>query len=201
MTSRYPTALIYHGPSARDRAITKALDMGVLVVDPVGDDGLKIDDARSVVERLSQPAVGDRIGCVVIGPLDRARPQASDALLKSLEEFDPSIVRPVLWADDIGDVSSTVRSRCHAVWCPGEELHDEGVLDLARDLIQASLEGDRPLVIEKWKDADHEALLAATGKVLQPFVHEKKAARLWDRVRTVLRHRNPTKYEVLAVFL
>jgi len=199
---RYTTAYLYHGPGARDKALQKARDLGRMIEDPIGDDGLKIDDARKIVELSGQVSVGDGINTLVIGPLDRARQAATDALLKTIEEFDSAVFRPVLWAVDAGDVSPTIRSRCRQVWCPGEEPYEDHVLDEARDLIDASLAGDRAKVISVWKDLDHGQVLTAVAKVLESRLPlDKETSKLWERVREGLTHSNPTKYEMLVMFL
>jgi len=173
-----------------------------MLADPVGDEGLKIDDARSIVEMSGHVSVGDRVNTLVVGPLDRARQAATDALLKTIEEFDPDVFRPVLWAQDVGDVSPTIQSRCRAVWCPGDEEYAEEDLAIARDLVDASLEGDRARVISTWKDMDHVEVLGAVAKVLASRAPlDVPAVALWGRVRSCLRLEAPTKYEVLVVFL
>lgn len=112
------TPPLYHGPEARDRAVQKASSEGRLVSDPVGDKGLKVEDSRRVVEISLNPGVGDKPPYVVIGPLDAATPEASDALLKTLEEVQNTPLRIVLWADYLGEVSPTIKSRTHQIWCP-----------------------------------------------------------------------------------
>ena len=112
------TPPLFHGPEARDRAVQKALSEGRLVSEPVGDKGLKVDDSRRVVEISMNPGVGDKPPYVVIGPLDAATPEAADALLKTLEEVENTPLRIVLWADYLGEVIPTIRSRTHQIWCP-----------------------------------------------------------------------------------
>lgn len=199
---QYPTAMLFHGPSARSKAVELAYQMGRLVEEPIGDEGLKIDDARRVVDLMGMANVGDKVGVVVVGPLDFARQAATDALLKTIEEFDPGYTRPVLWATDAGDVSPTIRSRCREMWCPGDLDYPEEAMDSARRILDAVVDRDRATVIEAWKDStDHGEMLKALAKVLSFQMDDPKARELWGRVREVLRHHTPTKYEVLVALL
>lgn len=197
----YTTAMLFHGPLARERALRKARELGALVHEPFGEEGLKIDDSREIVELMSTVSVGDKVGTLVIGPLDQARQAATDALLKSLEEFNPEIICPVLWANDAGDVSQTIRSRCREVFCPGSiQLEDED-LERARELVEASIRRDRATVIELWKEMGEQKIIPALTKVLSSSLDSKRTLALWEKIRPTLQHREPTKNEILAALL
>lgn len=174
--------------------------LGRLCHEPFGEKGLKIAESRMIVDLINNPPVGDAPCVIVVGPLDFASAAATDVLLKSLEEFDAKAVRPVLWARDETDVSGTVRSRCIRRWCPDDPEGSDEAPPGARELVAASLERRVPEVIEILRDHDHEDLLEGSAKVLRDM-RERPATVLWERVRLVLRHRNPTATEVLAAFL
>lgn len=118
---RYSTPVLFHGPLARGSAVSFARTLGRLISDPVGDDGLKVADSRAIVTLSSNAGVGDKAPVLVVGPLDRATPEAGDALLKTLEDLAGGPVRLVLWADYLGEVIGTIRSRTLSRWCPPDE--------------------------------------------------------------------------------
>ena len=188
------TPPLFHGPEARDRAVQKAASEGRMVLDPVGDKGLKVDDSRQVVEISLNPGVGDKPPYVVIGPLDAATPEASDALLKTLEEVENTPLRIVLWADYLGEVIPTIRSRTHAVWCPPGRTWLDPLSwkeDAAKALLKAWLAEDWVRVIgllaedaKNWQD-----LLRALCNLLPPATSGEGGERvmlLWESIRPVL---------------
>jgi hypothetical protein len=165
-----------------------------MVLDPVGDKGLKVDDSRQVVEISLNPGVGDKPPYVVIGPLDAATPEASDALLKTLEEVENTPLRIVLWADYLGEVIPTIRSRTHAVWCPPGRTWLDPLSwkeDAAKALLKAWLAEDWVRVIgllaedaKNWQD-----LLRALCNLLPPATSGEGGERvmlLWESIRPVL---------------
>lgn len=119
------TPTLYHGPTAEATCTQEAMLFGRLLRKPFGMEGkgLKKDEAREVVQLNRKGAVNP--SSIIIGRLDIASPLSSDALLKVIEEpFDK--VGIFLWADDLGGVSPTIKSRCRAVWCSNageEECH------------------------------------------------------------------------------
>lgn len=175
--------------------------LGRLVHRPFGDDGLKIAESREIIDIMNNTPVGDRPGVLVIGPLDRAAPASTDVLLKSIEEFNPDAVRPVLWALDETEVSPTIRSRCLRRWCPGENAVDEDVMEAARQLVSEALGGHRASVIELLNDRDPREMLVGAAQALRERGIDDETRDLWEGVRAALRHRNPTATEALAAFL
>tara|TARA_Y100000310_G_scaffold304676_1_gene344052 strand:- start:2500 stop:3129 length:630 start_codon:yes stop_codon:yes gene_type:complete len=166
------TPLLFHGPGAREAALSAAHLAGRLVSDPVGDEGLKVDEARQIVALANSSGIGDRPPCLVIGPLDSASPEASDALLKTLEDLSDAPMRLFLWASYMGEVTPTIRSRTHHEWCPFREgvdplLHLE---DDARALSQAALDRDRGRILSLLRsqgtDTDWALLTQAIMNVL-----------------------------------
>ena len=175
--------------------------LGRLLREPFGDAGLKIAESRAIIDLMNNTPVGDSPGVLVMGPMDRAMQAATDVLLKSIEEFDDRIVRPVLWALDEAEVSPTIRSRCLRRWCPGPEVLDEEVLDVARGVVEAALAGDIAAVIEGLREQDPGDVLVASAMALRDRGLDAETEDLWEALRATLRVRNPTASEALAVFL
>lgn len=116
----YVTPFLFYGPSAFEEATNLASKVGFLL-DPVGRDGLKVQDSRDLVTLALEGVVGESAPSVVVGPLDTATVEAADALLKTLEETEGTrLLNIVLWAGDINGVRPTVQSRCHCVWSLGD---------------------------------------------------------------------------------
>lgn len=197
----YTSAILFHGPGARAAAMRAVGGLGRLLHAPFGEAGLKIAESREIIDLMNNAPLGDEPGVVVVGPLDRALPASTDVLLKSIEEFNPAIVRPVLWAHDETEVSSTIRSRCLRRWCPGERAVDEEVLDVARQLVAESLGGHRASVIELLNDRDPRDVLVGAAQALNERGIDDETEKLWESVREALRYRNPTATEALAAFL
>lgn len=188
------TPPLFHGPEARDRAVQKASQEGRLVSEPVGDKGLKVEDSRRVVEISLNPGVGDKPPYVVIGPLDAATPEASDALLKTLEEVMNTPLRIVLWADYLGEVIPTIRSRTHAIWCPPGRTWLDPISwkeDSAKTLLKAWLAKDwvRVIGILQEEAKDWQDLIRALSNLLPPLMAGENGDRvmgLWESLRGTL---------------
>lgn len=197
------SCVIHHGPSARASALAEANLIGRLVCPPIGDDGLKVDDARQVTERLLSTPVGEQVGVVVIGPMDEANAKASDTLLKCLEEFPGEWVVPILWANDLGEVSVTIRSRCRDKWCPGIDDDDERTMEAAHKIIEAALVKDMVAVVELAKPFDKAeiALVSALTAILALGVDQAPYRGLWGRLRPVAAHRKPFLSEVIVALV
>jgi hypothetical protein len=188
------TPPLFHGPEARDRAVQKASQEGRLVSEPVGDKGLKVEDSRRVVEISLNPGVGDKPPYVVIGPLDAATPEASDALLKTLEEVMNTPLRIVLWADYLGEVIPTIRSRTHAIWCPPGRTWLDPLSwkeDSAKTLLKAWLAKDwvRVIGILQEEAKDWQDLIRALSNLLPPLMAGENGDRvmgLWEGLRGTL---------------
>jgi hypothetical protein len=116
------TPFLFHGPLSLEVAIKKSNEFGVPVpISPMGQEGLKVDDSRVIIDLAFEGHIGDNPPTLVVGPVDDATVEASDALLKTLEDtVGISPLRIILWANSLGGVRETVTSRCNCVWCPGE---------------------------------------------------------------------------------
>lgn len=212
------SCLIYHGPGARAAALREASRIGRLLAPPFGDKGLDVESARQVVHLLSFVPVGEAKGVVVVGPMDSshtASEKARDVLLKRIEEF-PSRVQPILWANDLGDVQGTIKSRCLERWAPGKDTSeaDDVILSAALGLVEAVFKREAwmipGLVTEalktkatksgEKKDPKGSALLQAALDFLAESDHPDRLL-LWESLRVVARYPNPTPNEVAVAFL
>jgi hypothetical protein len=167
----------------------------------LGDGGLKIEDTRELVELLGNTPVGDVPGVIVVGPMCRMQQGTADVLLKSLEEFDQTRVRPILWAYAEADVSPTIRSRCLLRWCAGEDAVSPEIVSAARKAVKASLAGDVAVVIESLKGQEVEPLLVGAAMVLEELGIDARSERLWLAIRETVSFRNASAIEALAAFL
>ena len=187
-------AVLFYGPEARDKAVLRAEEVGRVLADPVGDKGLKVADSRRIVELAAQPGVGDRAPSLVVGPLDQATPEASDALLKTLEDLSEAPLRLILWADHLGGVVPTIRSRTHRIWCaPGPTYLDPLYVyeDQAQELCQAVLEEDPVKILGVLEDVgkDWPDLLRALCIPLSLEVsgeNREPALKAWLRMKPAL---------------
>lgn len=180
------TPILFHGPSGRDRAVAWSFDSGRPVSEPLGDNGLKVDDSRLIVGLSNQAGVGDRPPTLVIGPIDRATVEASDALLKTLEDLAEGPLRVVLWADFLVSVSPTIRSRTQAIWCEGVTRIPKATKQAAESVILAHRENKT--VASKahaaLEEQDPEILLDAMIATLD--VNDPNDLALWERLRPML---------------
>lgn len=184
------TPVLFHGPQARGTAIDHARSVGRLILDPLGDQGLKVVHSREVVELASSSGVGDRPPAVVLGPLDRATPSAADALLKTLEDLATAPLQIILWADFLGGVIPTIRSRSLSRWCapaPTWEspYMDEDARKLWSSYRQRDLSGCLETLRKRQKDwvdlLQGVCEVAATDAPLG-----KETVQLWGDVRPLL---------------
>ena len=204
------SCLLFHGPGARQTALAECSRRGRFLHEPFGDAGLKVDEAREYISLLQVAPLGSDLGTVLAGPMDLALPKSADALLKGIEQFH-KYVHPMLWANDLGGVQTTIQSRCLPVWCPptGFEPVDEEVEAAARELLYAALGGhgaDVPTIVAKVKankkaPAREYELLAEVVEAMTAMLDDPKVLPLWERVRAVARWRKPTPIEVILAFL
>ena len=86
--------------------------------------GIKVDQIREVQRRLTtRPTLGDK-RAVIVDPADDMEPQASNALLKSLEE-PPAGTHFLLVSHSPARLLPTIRSRCRTLRFPA--LSDEAL--------------------------------------------------------------------------
>lgn len=184
--------MLYHGPKGREVALHQANACG-RVLGIFGDDGLKVDMAKEVVEVLSSAPIGDGVGAIVIGPVEDASEEAANALLKVLEEYgDGEYVKAFVWANDIGGVINTIRSRCIEEWCPGDGkiTAEYPLLPAATVLCEAALRRKTAAVIEHLNEHSGREVLIARASV-EVLAHKeewplKGRLILWESLREAL---------------
>jgi hypothetical protein len=121
--------------------------------------------------------------------MDEANRKSCDALLKSLEEYRPGLVRPILWAWDLAEVSTTIQSRCIARWAlgDGEEYPDE-YRDLAWQICDAAAsEQDLCQVLAGLKESKDLVLLSRA--IARCVVEGEGFLDVWEALRPELEHR------------
>ena len=229
---------LFHGPGARQAAVARAEEIGFLMVPPFGDDGLSVGQlkpsdplgAREIVQLLLSVPVGSGIGVIIIGPIDNAKSlKAMDALLKSIEEVPSPYMQPILWAEDLGGVPSTIQSRCLDVWSPGTTENNPELAAIAKQIVNDVLvgrfytipgavldskkvedespaenddedEGDEKKSAKKPKFRGVDLLWAITDEIASNL-NDPDRLLLWERVRKVARWRNPTPVEIVAALV
>lgn len=142
-----------------------------------------------VLARLT--GVGSKPPSLVVGPLDRATPEAADALLKTLEDLTEAPIRLILWAEHLQGVILTIQSRTRAVWAPPGPGYLSPVRYMAKPahaLCEALLAGDSSQVLDILMDAgkDWTDLLEALCEPLSENMDRKEALEAWESVRKVL---------------
>lgn len=198
-SSDHPSSLLFHGPSAQGRAAAAAAAWGH-VIGVFGDPsrGLDAETARLVASTMASTTPGDKQGSIIVGPVDVVTVDGiEDALLKSLEDFGPTVARPFLWAWDGGSVRPTIRSRCLLIWCPGQVRVDREITEAAKETVQASLSGSVAGVIESLREVSSDARWRDVGQDFLQAVAEEVARagtpahlRLWERVRDLYLRRD-----------
>lgn len=207
--------ILFHGPGGKSSAVLDAKSRGLLLCEPLGDKGLKVDDSREINELLSTVPIGDCKVCLVAGPMDKANAKAADALLKTLEDLDHSMFVLNLWSFDITEVQPTIVSRCLHRWCAeARELDlvdDSNVYEKAMSLVEAFRSKDCAELVEltkRDKKDDGDILLEVVRTIPEVLetdfkkgVLQESDTKLWTGVREVLRHRDPTRNELMSVLL
>jgi hypothetical protein len=197
-----PTPILYHGPTARDHAVRAATSGNFrMIADPIGDSGLKVDDSRILVELASVPPVGDKKGSIVLGPLDRATTEASDALLKTLEDLVESHVVIFPWAWDVSGVIPTIRSRTIGCWCPGNDPLaplDAEAKELVKSVVTNKLVGVAAILDGK-SDGEREDLVIA----MQPHLLKigEDGIDIWVRVRDMITGKGISKIPLICALM
>lgn len=192
-------------------ACEEALKIGRLLADPFGDDdsGLKVDQAREAMTLLQSTPLGDRVGCVVVGPMDGAATlKSADVLLKSIEEFREEFVQPILWAHDLGGVPSTIRSRCLERWADqvGVAEDDDDVSSAAWSAVHASVRKDYARVVAALriltkKEAKTDVYVRCLTECLFANIEDQAHRDLWERVRPITLRRVIIPLDVASALL
>lgn len=186
------TPTLFHGPEARNEAVRLSEKIGRPLRDPIGDEGLKVDDSREIVEIARYPGVGDRPPSLVVGPLDAASPEAADALLKTLEELTEAPLRLIVWADHLSGVIKTIRSRTRPQWCPAVATTPnpfDYVQEDAERLAEALVNQDAGRILGILENIDKGTwvdLLQAVTSPLADRLDSPRTIEVWVRIRRLL---------------
>lgn len=199
-----PSSLLFHGPGAKEAALGEAKRVGVLVVPPIGSEGLKVDEARQVTELMCSVPAGDQQGVLVIGPMDEANAKSADTLLKIIEENPNPYMTAILWANDLGGVSMTIRSRCleRFVTALGEKDNDDLVAAAFR-IIEATIAKDYLTVVDTARGFDKREmeLIGAISEALSTGIERADYRDLWERLRPVGEVKNPFLSEIIVALV
>ena len=202
------SCFLFHGPGAKQAALSHIQNIGGwMMAPPIGEEGLKVADAREVTELLLSPPVGDcALGVVLIGPVDRATPDALDALLKPIEEFGAATI-PVLWAHDLEDVWETIRSRCMDQWAPADLLieDEDSSQALAWDVLEVVLSGNLAVLTrltgKRAKEEKVDVVIQAMITSLASDIQQPVRRKMWDSLRKLTQQRRPTRAGLIAALL
>jgi DNA polymerase-3 subunit delta' len=145
-------------------------DLALLEPEDIGK-AIKVDQVRSVVDFVSKKAQLDGFRVVVVSPAEAMNVNASNALLKSLEEPGERTVL-ILVSHQISGVLATIRSRCQVMDFPipsrqqahswlntvvGDSAKSEKLLNVAGgapvralELNQSEWLGERSSVLQQW---------------------------------------------------
>ncbi|MCS5688629.1 MAG: hypothetical protein NZ659_07580 [Acidimicrobiales bacterium] len=138
MSEQEPSSVnMFHGPNAEEMALEAAERYGRILACLGTEKGVRKDDSREMLRIHNMPPASDALGSVVIGPMDLATFEAADALLRVVEE-PSAYTKPFLWANDIGGVPKTIRSRCHCIWSYGPHMFETEIDDA---LVDQAIEG------------------------------------------------------------
>lgn len=110
--------IIYHSTKFRNNWIanlvkTQAIpEINVLRINPTGN--LGIDEVRILKSRMAQKAYGGGKRLVIIDALDKAKSEASNSLLKIVEE-PPADTYIILTSNNLHTLLETIISRCQLI--------------------------------------------------------------------------------------
>ncbi len=172
-----PTTMIPHlyvGPGARAAALAQASSALGTPPEQSPDARLVLSTGTEVgIDRIRELILWARYGPVraprkvaVIGPAEKLTREASNALLKLLEEIPPHL-EAILYAEALDRVLPTVRSRCALLWC-----------DAVPDQIEPAL---REVGYDRDEIAFISALLGDRVEAAAAFLAERrKPAQEWE---------------------
>lgn len=180
MAIQSSTVCLYYGDSAEDAALDAAERHGKILMVLGSEKGVRKDDAREMLALHNTPPVSDALGSVVIGPMDLATVDASDALLKIVEE-PSTLTQPFLWAHDLGQVSKTIRSRCHTVWA--NQSVEDYQYTYSTDLLDKAIAGDGIAIAELLMENPAKGALS---DIIHRMSQTKVSPEKWRLYKSVL---------------
>jgi len=148
--------------------------------------------------------VGDLMGVIIIGPMDEANPKASDVLLKSIEEFRGDYLQPIMWANDLGGVTMTIRSRCMDRWVNALGVDDDETLMAGSfKIVDAVGKRDYMTIVDTARAFEKREvqLLGSLAEVLATTIDNPDHRALWERLRKVSLWKNPFMAEIIVALV
>lgn len=144
---------------------------------------LKIDAIRDVIRLLALKPYDSRYRVAILEGFDNARPQAQDALLKTLEEPSPYAVL-LLLAESTEPIMPTITSRCQIIPLrpvPQSAVHDY-LLEHGADDEQATLLARLSSGRIRWAlDALHDETILIEREDILTTLHNVLAGRCVER--------------------
>jgi hypothetical protein len=132
-----------------------------------------------------------------------------DTLLKTVEEPPSPYNILILWANDIGNVPRTIRSRCLDIWCPlvqkvGDDTENEAAMLAAIRILEALKTRDLLVAVDTLKawDKKETTILSSLSSALASEIGtDPWASEMWNRLRPVYLVRNPFISEILSALV
>jgi len=163
----------------------------LLLLKPEGQQ-IKIEQSREVVRFISLKLLG-KARVIIIDDAQKLNPQASNALLKSLEE-PPENTYFILTASSQAHMLSTIRSRCQSMRFAPLSESDLRAITAAEGWAINSCQGRLDL-LEQMNDPDWSALREKAYSVLVR-VWEGELLDLSDRLRDLSKDKNTALFSV-----
>lgn len=110
------TFKLYYGNGANDLALKYAESRGIVHPQRYGTEKLSIDKSKELIAELNSPPVYEGKKLIIVGPLDHARLNALEPLLKHIEDGDCEYTEPVFWSNTLEGVNLPFLSRCEVIW-------------------------------------------------------------------------------------
>lgn len=185
--------ILFHGPGAQNEALAGP---GVLLgLYGSGEKGLGVAETREALALVEHPT---KSGVLIFGPLDKASPEALDALLKTVEE-PPDHLELRLFALEEGLVSPTIRSRCLRRFCSDPRPLDLGT---ARRWVAWALAGKVGELAEQVLASKSEEPLPSLQQLSAALVEHgggELFVALWKALREL--PEDPTRPEVFSALV
>lgn len=193
---------LFYGPDCLDQAERRIVPPCFETYRWISQEKIKIEQAREFVGATRISIYPGKKGVLLFGYLDYCSGNASDVLLKSLEECPP-FYEIFLLASDLGVVAPTIRSRSHLVWCPGELVSDPEPerKEMLKRLFSGLDNNNYPLVVQilTQNKSDVEILVEEILWYLSNHPHDYLL--FWSRVRVFLQRTRKSWLGLLNLFL
>lgn len=140
---------------------------------------IKVDQVRACVDFVAKTSFADGPKVVVVEHADEMNVNASNALLKSLEEPQGHTIF-ILTTNRLSSILPTIRSRCQStiVKSPTEAQAaswlDEQGLSYSESLLQQA--GGAPVLVKQWLDSDYLSLQSEVTKAICDLLEYRTGA-------------------------